>query len=143
MKHFSSICLVVGLLIVTNSASAGGYGRGGYGHHGHGHGGHHYGSNAGFLVGGLLLGSLLSQPRYPAVQYYPSPQVVYVQRPVQTVVSYAPPPVATYAPPRSAPISGLVGRRLLRDINGNCFERKTNQQGTELQVQLPPGECVW
>ncbi|MGB1640880.1 MAG: hypothetical protein ACPHCV_07980, partial [Pseudohongiellaceae bacterium] len=43
----------------------------------------------------------------------------------------------------SRPRSTLInqnGRRLLRDIEGNCFERTRNTAGEELRVQLDPAE---
>jgi hypothetical protein len=32
---------------------------------------------------------------------------------------------------------------LLRDISGNCFERKIDARGSELRIQLPASECAW
>ena len=134
-------CVTSLLLVLSQGVAAGGYGYGhGYGHHGYGHGyGHHgyghgyshysfggHGSHAGYLVGGLLLGSLLAPPRYTA----PPPVVVY-----------APASASTSIPVQQA--QAPIGRRLLRDINGNCFERKTDAGGSELQVQLPASECAW
>ncbi len=143
-------CVTALLLVLSQGVSARGYGHGyGYGHHGYGHGfgygyrhhgfGHGYrgfrgyrhygygrrGGHAGYLVGGLVLGTLLAQPRYPL----PPPVV------------YAPTTTTTTVPVRQA--HAPITRRLLRDINGNCFERKTDANGSELRVQLPAGECAW
>lgn len=143
-------CVTSLLLVLSTGVSARGYGHGygygnhgyghsyghGYRHHGYGHGyrgfrqygyggyGHH-GGHASYLLGGLLLGTLLDPP-----QYSPPPHVVY-----------APPATTTVAPVRQA--QAPISRRLLRDINGNCFERKIDAAGSELRIQLPAGDCAW
>ena len=122
MRKIIIACMTTLLLVASTATSAGGYG---YRHHGYGHHGHH-GGHAGYFVGGLLLGTLLAPPRY-----VPSPPVVYVPRP-----AYVGPRVSYVAP---API----GRRLLRDIDGNCFERKIDTRGNELRIQLPAADCAW
>jgi hypothetical protein len=33
------------------------------------------------------------------------------------------------------------GRRLLRDLEGNCFERIVDKQGNEIRVQLEAEQC--
>jgi hypothetical protein len=33
------------------------------------------------------------------------------------------------------------GRRLLRDLEGNCFERIVDEQGNEIRVQLEAEQC--
>lgn len=102
----------------------------GYGHHGDRHGGHryshgyHHGAYAHALIGSVVLGALLAPPRYAA-----APPVVYVSPPAPVVI--APPPVAS------------TGRRLLRDSNGNCFERLFDGSGREVSVSLSPAECLW
>ena len=151
-------CVTSLLLVVSTGASARGYGYGnhgyghgyGYGNHGYGHGyrhrgfgyggygyrgfgygyggyGYRGGDAAGYLVGGLLIGSLLAPPRYA-----PPPQVVYVPQTTTTV-----------APVRRVRTQATVSRRLLRDINGHCFERKIDPAGTELRVELAASECAW
>jgi hypothetical protein len=133
MKKLISAWTVVFLLVASSGVAARGYGYGhhGYGHHGYAHGGHNYGAHAGLLVGGLLLGSILAAPRYSTPRYAPRPHIVYVPQPVASVshVSSAPPV--------------RISRRLLRDINGHCFERKIDAAGTELRVQLPASDCAW
>ena len=134
MKKLISAWTVVFLLVASSGVAARGYdyGYGGYRHHGYGFGGHHHGGgHAGLLVGGLLLGTLLAAPRYPAPRYAPRPHVVYAPQPVATVTH-----VASAPPVR-------ISRRLLRDINGNCFERKIDTAGTELRIQLPASDCAW
>ena len=69
-----------------------------------------------------------AQPRYA-----PPPRVVYVPQPTTT----------TMVPARHVPTQATISRRLLRDINGNCFERKIDQAGTELRIQRPATECSW
>ena len=142
MKIFVA-CVASLLLVLSTGVSARGYDHG-YGNHGYGHGYGHgsrhygygnygyrgyrsYGGDAGYFVGGMLLGTLLAPPRY-----LPQPQVVYV-----------PQPATTTTPVRLAPSQATVSRRLLRDINGNCFERNVDSAGTELRVQLPASECAW
>jgi hypothetical protein len=39
----------------------------------------------------------------------------------------------------AAPVAS--GRRLLRDLEGNCFERIVDEQGDEIRVQLEAQEC--
>ena len=39
----------------------------------------------------------------------------------------------------AAPVAS--GRRLLRDLEGNCFERNVDEQGNEIRVQLEAEEC--
>ena len=89
--------------------------------------------DAGYFVGGLVLGSLLSYPRYspPPVErviYRSAPavhtrEVVVVRNSTQTATSIA------------------SGRRLLRDLEGNCFERVMDQAGNEIRVQLEAEAC--
>ncbi|MEZ7831050.1 MAG: hypothetical protein QMC06_05800 [Gammaproteobacteria bacterium] len=42
---------------------------------------------------------------------------------------------------RSAAAPVASGRRLLRDLEGNCFERIVDKQGDEIRVQLEAQEC--
>ena len=122
MRTIIITCVTALLVVAGASTSAHGYG---YGHHGHRHYGHHghHGGYAGYFVGGLVLGTLLAPP----------PGVVYVPQPTYVV------PRVGYAPWAQAP----VGRRLLRDINGSCFEHKIDVYGNELRMQLPVSECAW
>tara|TARA_R110002096_G_scaffold94148_3_gene212061 strand:- start:2456 stop:2872 length:417 start_codon:yes stop_codon:yes gene_type:complete len=123
--------LIVFALMVLCGAAGAAEARG-YGHHGYRHGGHHYnyrhhdGAYWPSLVGGIVLGTLLAPPRYVAA----TPPVVYVSQPAPVVVTN-PPPVAS------------TGRRLLRDSNGNCFERRLDASGREVSVSLSPAECLW
>lgn len=85
---------------------------------------HHNNNNnndsAAYLVGGLVVGSLLTNAynKSQANSYY-------AQQPANQVV---------VAP---------QGRRLLRDLNGNCYERTTDAAGNELRTELPPSQCNW
>lgn len=95
----------------------------------------HRGYDSGSFVGGLVLGSLFSYPRHSTrnvetVVYRNAPatrtrEIVYVDQ-SQTRGTTA--PVAS-------------GRRLLRDLEGNCFERIVDEQGDEIRVQLEAEEC--
>ncbi len=95
---------------------------------------HHHGSDVGTLVGGIVLGSLIStavldnrRPETVTRTVYRAPVV----RNTSTVYS------------RSAPasVNALPNRRLLRDLQGNCFEITRNSAGDEVRLQLPAAEC--
>ena len=71
-----------------------------------------------YLIGGAILGSVLTN--------------VYHDSQAQQ-----------YAAPANQVIVAPQGRRLLRDLNGNCYERSTDSAGNELRTELPPSECNW
>ena len=79
-----------------------------------------------------MLGSLLSYPRYS--RRYDS--VTYT-RPITRT------PKAVYVKTRTSGSSTAVasGRRLLRDLEGNCFERNVDEDGNEIRIQLDASEC--
>lgn len=95
----------------------------------------HRSYDSGSFLGGLVLGSLFSYPRHSSrnvetVVYRDAPatrarEIVYVDR-SQT---------------RSSAADVASGRRLLRDLEGNCFERIVDEQGDEIRVQLEAQEC--
>ena len=88
--------------------------------------------DGGAFVGGVVLGSLLSQPvRERSVE-----RVVYRSQaaPRAREVIYA-------GEPRRTRVS--TRRRLLRDLEGNCFERTTNAAGDEVRIELDPSECAY
>jgi len=95
----------------------------------------HRGYDSGSFLGGLVLGSLFSAPRYSSrnvetVVYRNAPttrtrEIIYVDQ--------------TRTRSTAAPIAS--GRRLLRDLEGNCFERIVDEQGNEIRVQLEAQEC--
>ena len=72
-------------------------------------------------------GNAVRYPRTPAVNHttviYQQPSVVYVNEPTSRVSSQ-----------RAEP-------GLLRDINGNCFERSYDSQGRENRRRLPDSAC--
>ncbi len=84
------------------------------------------------FVGGLVLGSLLSYPLYSSRRSYRAYDTVYRSRPVIRTreVVYA---------NQSTPVAN--GRRLLRDLEGNCFERLIDEDGNEMRIQLDASEC--
>lgn len=93
----------------------------------------HYDSSG--FVGGLVLGSLFSYPHYSTPRHE---TVVYRNVPRTTtreIVYVDKPRVVQSAPPVAS------GRRLLRDLEGNCFERIVDEQGDEIRVQLEAEEC--
>ena len=113
-----------------------GYRRGrGYSNYYYGnryYGGHRY--DSGSFFGGLVLGSLLSYPRYSSKRYN---TVTYRSQPVtqtrEVVV------VNNSTSGNSTPVAS--GRRLLRDLEGNCFERVVDEEGNEIRIQLEASEC--
>lgn len=93
--------------------------------------------DAGYFVGGLVLGSLLSAPRYyePPIE-----RVVYRSAPVVTQREVV--VVRNTVRDSSASNNQIAsGRRLLRDLEGNCFERNVDEEGNEIRVQLQAQEC--
>lgn len=91
--------------------------------------GHYRRHDSGIFLGGLVLGSLLSYPRtYERTVYRGVPAVETYARNGGNVRVYSSAPVAS-------------GRRLLRDLEGNCFERNVDEEGNEIRVQLDASEC--
>lgn len=87
--------------------------------------------SSGSFLGGLVVGSLLNYPRYYERPIYRSVPVIDTYRSGSRnvrVYGTAPAPVAS-------------GRRLLRDLEGNCFERNVDEEGNEVRVQLEASEC--
>jgi hypothetical protein len=83
-----------------------------------------------YALGGLVLGSVLTNAYNQ--NRAPQPQTVLVE---QTTTTYQPVQVQRTVV--------MQPRRLLRDLNGNCYERITDAAGNELRNQLPPSECNW
>lgn len=75
-----------------------------------------------YLLGGIVLGSLLSYPSYrePVTRIR---EIVYVKE----------------SSPRTT--TAATGRHLLKDLEGNCFERVTDEDGNEVRIQLEASEC--
>jgi hypothetical protein len=100
------------------------YNRGYYGYYGYPQHKNNNNSNSSvaYAIGGLALGAILmnayNQNRAPAPSYYTQQQ------------TYQAPPAAQ-------------GRHLVRDLNGNCYERTTDAAGNELRTELPPSACNW
>ena len=120
MRSIMTTLIIFFVILAANTAAARGYGHGhgyGYGAYAHPHGAYrHYrggyphfrgrGANAAYLLGGVVLGALLTPPPHS----HSSPP--------------ARAPVVSSAPSTATPLA--VSRRLLRDIDGNCFERKVD-----------------
>jgi len=95
----------------------------------------HRGYDSGSFFGGLVLGSLFNFSRrssgyvetvaYRNVPTISTREIVYVDQ----------------AQARSTATAVASGRRLLRDLQGNCFERIVDKQGDEIRVQLEAQEC--
>ncbi len=92
----------------------------------------HY--DSGSFVGGLVLGSLFSYPRYSSRNHE---TVIYRNVPATRTreIVY----VDKSESQNTAPVTS--GRRLLRDLEGNCFERLVGEKGDEIRLQLNAGEC--
>ena len=95
----------------------------------------HRGYDSGSFFGGLVLGSLFNSSRHSS-------------RNIETVIYRNAPTTSTreivyvdQAQTRSTAAPVASGRRLLRDLEGNCFERIVDQQGDEIRVQLEAQEC--
>ena len=93
----------------------------------------HYHSGA--FVGGLVVGSLFNYPRYSTRNVE---TVVYRDTPTTRVREIV---YVDQAKTRDTAATVASGRRLLRDLDGNCFERSVDQQGDEIRVQLEAQEC--
>ncbi|MDP6535827.1 MAG: hypothetical protein QGG02_05765 [Gammaproteobacteria bacterium] len=162
MKKLLLSLSVIAVLVISQTASADGrYGRRGYSSYGYGsyysprYNPYHYGYrrggsyfdigyggyypryrrrhyDSGAFVGGLVLGSLLSYPRYS--RRYDS--VTYT-RPVTRTRK------VVYVNNRTSGSSSAIasGHRLLRDLEGNCFERNVDEDGNEIRIQLDASEC--
>jgi hypothetical protein len=134
----------------TQALAGGGHGHGGYSGCGHGcgggyyprggyyypRGGYYYGpyyghhnnnnnsnSSVAYALGGLVLGGLLTN----AYNQSRAPRTVYVQQ----------------AQPAQVVAAPQQGRRLVRDLSGNCYERTTDSAGNELRTELPASACNW
>lgn len=133
---------IIGALIISQSAWADNsnrkYGRG-YGIDFNFSYEHYYprhrGYDSGSFLSGLVLGSLLNSSRHSS-------------RNVETVVYRSPSTISTReivyddrAQTLSAAAPVASGRHLLRDLEGNCFERIVDEQGDEIRVQLEAQEC--
>lgn len=139
MKRLLIGLVTASMLLTGPAALAGGkHGHGGY-HRPPIHGGyyrphhhHHYRDYSGaYLLGGIALGAVLTDAfvsRSPSVVYVePSPpaRVIYRERPVTTVVVQE------------------SERSLLRDLSGNCYEVRTDDNGNELRTQVSSSQCDW
>ena len=92
---------------------------------------HHDSFSTGSFLGGLVLGSVLTYPRYSSARndnyYYRrtavrnSPQVTVIRR--------------------SSPAVATSGRRLLRDLEGRCYEILRDKNGDEIRTELEPDAC--
>lgn len=85
------------------------------------------------FVGGLVLGSLLSNQNYVSgpvetVRYRSAPVI----REREIVYVNSSPRAAVPAPPK---------RRLLRDLQGDCYEIEISPNGDELRSQIDPAFC--
>lgn len=136
MKLIAPVLAASALLATSPvTVAGGGHGYGHYGYGGHHHRGHyvrpqhrlhrHRSHRGEYLVGGILLGSLIANSVHRAHSY---PRH-YVERRV-------------YQPTRTVRTETLT-RRLLRDVNGDCFELFTAQDGSEVREPIAREECSW
>lgn len=140
MQYITPVLAMIALLATSSTTLAGGgHGYGHRGGHYQGHGGYyarpyhrahrHRAHHGEYLVGGILLGSLIANsvhrahndPRpYVARRVYQPARTVYTERRTET-----------------------VSRRLLRDVNGDCFELFTAEDGSEICDPIAREECSW
>ncbi|MGI9283943.1 MAG: hypothetical protein ACR2P1_00990 [Pseudomonadales bacterium] len=141
MNLIAPVLVTIALLATSSTTLAGGghsYGHYGYdGHRGGHHRGHHsyyprryrrthrhHSYHGEYLVGGILLGSLIANSVHRAHNH---PR--YVERRV-------------YQPARTVRTE-TINRRLLRDVNGDCFELYTAEDGSEVRDPIAREECSW
>ena len=101
-------------------------------------------SDEGTLIGGLMLGSLLNQAianRTTSKGVYRNP-AVRTRTLISTGQSARSRSVISSSRPRSTLIN-QNGRRLLRDLEGKCYERAENTAGEELRIELDAAECAY
>ena len=130
MKRLVAGLVASALLIATPAAFAGDRGwHGGHGYHGgyRYYGGHHHNNNNNdddwaWALGGLVLGGIVGHGISQA---------------------HAQPAVIQSTPVYSQPYPPATGRRLLRDLQGRCYDIGTDAAGNELRTELPPSECNW
>ena len=102
------------------------------------------GSDGEALFRGLMLGSLLNQ----AIANQSLTEVVYRDPPVRTrsIISTSQPASSRSVISSSRARSTLInqnGRKLLKDIEGKCYELAENTAGEELRIELDPAECAY
>ena len=102
------------------------------------------GDDGGAIIGGLMLRALLNQ----AMANRSITEVVYRNPSVRTRthISTGQPARSRSVISSSRPRSTLInqnGRRLLRDIEGKCYERAENTAGEQLTIELDPAECAY
>jgi hypothetical protein len=91
----------------------------GYPYYGHHNNNNNSNSNVAYAIGGLALGAILMN----VYSHNRAPNYTQQQ-------TYQAPPAPQ-------------GRHLVRDLNGNCYERTTDAAGNELRTELPPSACNW
>lgn len=93
---------------------------------------HHYHSDfsTGSFLGGLVLGSVLSYPRYSST---------YVA-PYQAPVVYRQPVIVNKQVIAPAPVT-VPSRKLLRDLQGRCYEITRDASGNEIRIELEAANC--
>lgn len=125
-----------------------GFSYGTYGY-GFGYSNRHYGRryrdrfDGGEFVGGLVLGSILNsaaRSNNNYVERYSRPRYVS-SAPREVVYTSAPRTIVRSTNKPRTPV--LSGRRLIKDLEGNCFERVIDDEGTEIREQLDPAECEY
>lgn len=109
-----------------------GWGRRGFGPY------RHRRYDSGDLIGGIVLGSLISSSFRSYNEYRASPKVVYRSRPANRPAGNV---IYVGRSQAGTQVGTGSGRRLLRDLQGNCFEIAHNEFGDEVRTQLEPENC--
>ncbi len=112
----------------------------------HGHSHHHYSSSdAGSFIGGLVIGGLLSDSLSRASYRAPYRATYdrYENAPVVRTRVVSSPTVIHSSTVVTGSRTATPRTRLLRDLQGRCFEITHGTDGTEQRAQLPDEFCTF
>ena len=87
-----------------------------------------------YLLGGLVVGSLITHAIHNNRNDH---------RVERRTERYYDPSKSYSATRASSDSQAPISRRLFRDAQGNCFERRTGPDNQELLIDLPAEECRW
>ena len=93
--------------------------------------------STGSFLGGLVVGSVLSYPRYN----YGYGNNYYYRAPNLRYSTYSPPVTVINRTTAVAPPAVVPGRKLLRDLQGRCYEILQDESGNEIRIELEAEAC--